>query len=87
VTYLIAVMAMFTLAVAMSGWLLASSGVVFLVDPIAHELPADRHVPFLADLWAHSASDLIGLLGGIVVMVLVWPSRREAAAAQAAPKP
>jgi hypothetical protein len=49
-----------------------------LVDPIARELPGDRHVPFLADLWAHSASYLVGLVGGIVVVVLLWGARGRA---------
>jgi hypothetical protein len=77
--YVLALMAVGALAADVVGWLLASSGAVFLVGPIARELPPDRHVPFLADLWAHSASYLVGLVGGIIVMVQVWRSRREAA--------
>ena len=57
------------------GWLLARNGVAFLVGPISQELPADRHVPFLADLWAHSASYAVGFLGGVIVIVNVWRSR------------
>lgn len=72
---LLAVTAVCALAAGVTGWFLARSGVVFLVGPIARELPADRHVPFLADMWAHSASYLVGLAGGIAVMVLVWRSR------------
>lgn len=74
-------MAVCAVAAGVAGWLLASSGAVFLVGPIARELPANRHVPFLADLWAHLASYLVGLVGGIVVMVLVWRSRGHDAAA------
>jgi hypothetical protein len=81
VVCLVAVMAACALAAALLGWLLASCGAVFLVGPIARELPANRHVPFLADLWAHSASYLVGLVGSIVVMVLVWRARGRAAAA------
>jgi hypothetical protein len=68
-------MAACALAAGLLGWLLASTGAVFLVGPIADELPPDRHVPFLADLWAHSASYLVGLVGGVVVIVQVWRSR------------
>jgi hypothetical protein len=68
-------------AAGVLGWLLARIGVVFLVGSTARELPADRHVPFLADLWAHSASYLIGVVGGIVVMVQVWRSRGRGAGA------
>jgi hypothetical protein len=81
VARLLAVMAVCGLAAGVAGWLLARSGVVFLVGPIARELPADRHGPFLADLWAHTASYFIGLVGGIGVVVRVWRSRGRAAGA------
>jgi hypothetical protein len=57
------------------GWFLGSIGAVFLVGRVAEELPEHRHVPFLADLWAHSASYAIGFFGGIVQMVRIWRSR------------
>jgi len=79
---LLAVMAACALAAGVLGWLLASSGAVFLAGPIAQALPPDRHVPFLADLWAHSGSYVVGLVGGVVVMVLVWRLRGRAAAAR-----
>jgi hypothetical protein len=75
VTVLLAVMAVCALAAGVVGWHLASSGAVFLVGPIAREIPLDRHMPFFADLWAHSTSYLVGLVGGIVVIVQVWRSR------------
>jgi hypothetical protein len=58
------------------GYALARSRVIFLVGPLAGAVPTDRHDLFLADLWAHSASYLIGALGGIVLMIQVWRSRR-----------
>jgi hypothetical protein len=75
VAWLLAGMAASALAAGAVGWRLASRGVVFLTGPIARELPADRHVPFIADLWAHSASYIVGFIGGIVALVLVWRSR------------
>lgn len=78
---LLAVMAVSASAAGVTGWLLARSGAVFLVGPIARELPPDRHVPFLADLWAHSASYIVGLVGGVVVLTLVWRARGRAVAA------
>ena len=75
IVWLLAAMAICALAAGVTGWLLARSGFIFLVGPIAMELPADRHVPFLTDLWAHSASYSVGLAGGIVILVLVWRSR------------
>ena len=84
VAYLLGVMVVCAFIAGTVGWLLASHGVVFLVGPIARQVPPDRHVPFLADLWAHSASYLVGLIGGIVVMILVWRSRGRAVAAHGA---
>lgn len=80
--WLLAVMAVCASLAGVAGWLLACSGVVFLVGPIARALPVERHVPFLADLWAHSASYLVGLVGGIAVIIQVWRSRGQAAVAQ-----
>lgn len=75
---LLVVMAVCAAVAGVIGWGLASRGAVFLMGPIAHELPPDRHVPFLADLWAHLASYVIGLIGGIVVIALVWRTRGRA---------
>ena len=68
------------------GGLLGSIGAVFLVGDMAEAVPADRHVAFLVDLWAHSASYLIGLVGGVVMMVRVWRSRGRAVRPPAADK-
>jgi hypothetical protein len=58
------------------GWTLAGSGAVFLIGPVAEAVPQERHIPFLTDLWMHSASYLIGAVGGIVLIVQAWRSRR-----------
>lgn len=72
---LLATMAVGALAAGLVGGLLASHGLVYLTGPLAYELPPPKHVPFLADLWAHSASYLTGFVGGIVIIVQVWRSR------------
>ena len=72
---LLGVMAASAVVAGLVGWLLARAGVVFLVGELHDDLPADRHAPFLADLWAHSASYLVGLVGGMVVLIHVWRSR------------
>jgi len=72
---LLAVMAASALVAGVAGWLLARSGVVVLLGPIARRLPPDRHVPFIAALWAHSTSYLVGFVGGMTLIVLVWRSR------------
>lgn len=66
---LLLVMAAAALLAGIAGWFFARGGIVRLVGPIARELPADRHVPFLADLWAHAASYFVGVTGGVVVLV------------------
>ena len=58
------------------GFAVASAGWVFLLEPLASRVPADRHTAFIADLWAHSASYLVGFVGGIILINRVWRSRR-----------
>ncbi len=59
------------------GWIAASNGWVVLVGPIAERVPPDRRVPFLIDLWAHSASYLVGFVGGVVLIVFVLIARQR----------
>ncbi len=80
---LLTVLACCALAAGILGWALASNGVVVLLGPLASRVPADRHVWFLADLWAHSTSYLVGLLGGSVLIVQVCWSRWRLARTQA----
>jgi hypothetical protein len=83
---LLAVMAFCAAAAGIVGWLLARDGTVYLFGPLADAVPADKHAAFLADLWAHSASYLVGLAGGAVVVGMVWRSRgRQASAPLPAP--
>ncbi len=83
IAYLLAVMACCAALSGLSGWVLAERGVVMLDEPMSGAVPRDRHVPFLADLFAHNASYLVGFVGGIVVMVLVWRSRAKTGRAAA----
>jgi hypothetical protein len=57
------------------GYLLARSRVVVLLEPLASRVPPEKHVSFIADLWSHSASYLVGAIGGIVLIVSTWRSR------------
>lgn len=74
---LLLVMAVCALAAGIVGWFLASNQFVFLIGPLATNVPADRHVPFIAVLWSHAASYLVGFVGGMVIMVQVWRSRKS----------
>lgn len=84
VVTLLAIMGSGAVIAGALGGLLGSIGAVFLVGDIAEAVPVDRHVAFLIDLWAHSASYLIGFVGGVVMMVRVWRSRGPAVSPQTA---
>jgi len=79
VAMLLVCMAGTALVAGVLGFALANSGVFFLVEPLASRVPGDRHVVFIADLWAHSASYLTGFVGGIVLINRVWRSRKALA--------
>lgn len=75
IAVLLLCMAGCALAAGLVGCALAMRGVVVLVGPLADRVPSGKHVAFIADLWAHSASYVVGFVGGVVVMVRVWRSR------------
>lgn len=58
------------------GYFAASQGWVTLVGPMAIRVPEAKHIPFIADLWAHLASYFFGAVGSLVVIVRTWRSRR-----------
>lgn len=80
---LLATMGTLALVAGFVGFALARAGLIVLVEPLASQVPADRHARFLADLWAHSTSYLAGFIGGIVLVARVWRSRRSLATASA----
>src|SRR3954451_19765307 len=45
-------------------------GLVVLLEPMAFRVPPEKHVAFLTDLWAHTASYVAGFVGGIALIVL-----------------
>jgi len=60
-----------------AGYIAASNHWVELLPSLAGRVPAEKRVPFLVDLWAHSASYLSGFIGGLVVIVLVLLRRQH----------
>lgn len=76
IAILLGVMACGALLAGGVGWFLATRGWVHLLEPLASRVPAERHTPFVADLWAHSASYLFGFVGGLVLVRRTWRSRR-----------
>jgi hypothetical protein len=65
------------LVMGLMGYWLADAGAVRLVGSMATAVPAEKHSRFLADLWAHMTSYVVGFVGGLVVVVRVWISRKQ----------
>jgi hypothetical protein len=81
IAVLLLVMGVAAIVAGAVGWQVASAGGVRLLEPLASRVPADRHVPFLADLWAHVASYAVGAVGGLVLCA--WTIARRGRAARA----
>ena len=60
-----------------AAYIAASMGWISLIGRMAERVPQDKHTPFLVDLWAHTASYLGALVGGLLLIRWVWQSRRE----------
>ncbi|MBS1910922.1 MAG: hypothetical protein JST22_02940 [Bacteroidetes bacterium] len=78
VIVLCSVMLAIALCSGIAGYLLAEGGAVSMPAPYSFRVPSDRHSVFLADLFAHSASYLVGCAGAIVLAVLVLIRRVRA---------
>ncbi len=66
------------IAAFVSGWcgyLLAQRGVIAIPAGYADVVPAERHHAFMAVWFAHGASYLTGLSGGIILVFRVWRAR------------
>lgn len=75
---LLAVMAVSAMIAGVTGWCLARTVAVRLGGRMSYLVPPERHVAFLTDLWAHSASYTVGVVGGAILIAQVWRSRRRA---------
>ena len=58
---------------------MAERGVMVLAGPLAGQVPGEKPVAFLADLWAPDASYLIGCGGRVTLVMRVWLSRGRTA--------
>lgn len=72
---LLCVMGAIAFVAGIVGYLLASFGVLFLVEPMASRVPNNRHVAFLTCSWSHSASYLVGIAGGLWLVIATWRNR------------
>ena len=57
------------------GYFTTSAGIFYLVERLASRIPEEKHVAFLTAGWAHSASYLSGILGGIILWIMTWRRR------------
>jgi hypothetical protein len=78
---LLIVMAWCAVLAGLIGRALATGGTVLLLEPLASRIPADRHIAFLSAAFAHSASYLVGFIGGLVLALWIWMRRGRGQAA------
>jgi len=69
--------AIFAFLIGCVGFVAAKNGWVFLIGDISERVPVDRHVLFLTNLWAHSASYFSGVVGSIILIVQTWRTRQS----------
>jgi hypothetical protein len=72
---LLMVMLGIAIVAGLIGYFTAKAGIFHLVERLAVRIPSELHVPFLVCGWAHSASYLAGLVGGITLWILTWRRR------------
>jgi hypothetical protein len=82
---LLLVMACSSLLAGIAGYFAAKAGIVELLGSLAYRIPADKHVAFIADLWAHLTAYGVGFFGGIGVSI--WVLVRRWRLAKAGRKP
>ncbi len=78
IAYLLAAMAATSVIAGIVGHVLAAHGAIYLLPHLAQRVPADRHIWFLTNLWAHVAAYISGSLGGIVLCVKTVKGRQRA---------
>lgn len=73
---LMLVAATMALIAGIIGYIAASRDWVALYGPLGRQVPEQIHARFIADLFAHNMSYAVGGIGGIVLIIQVWRSRR-----------
>ena len=75
---LLVVMGVCALVAGIIGAVLAQRGTILLWEPLNSAVPRSKHVRFLADAWAHTASYIAGVAGGCVLIIWTWHARNVA---------
>ena len=73
---LLGIIGLSALIAGIIGYVLTKTEVIHLANHLATEIPVERHHLFLIAGWAHGASYLVGIIGGIVVCVQTWRRRK-----------
>lgn len=76
IVWLMGMTGLCALLAGIAGFALGEVGLIWLVKPVYNQVPRDVHSQFLADLWAHVVSYFVGGVGGLILMIGVWRSRR-----------
>jgi hypothetical protein len=79
---LMAIAAALAFIAGLAGYTVASQGWFVLLGPLAERVPQAQHVPFIADAFAHTMSYAAGAIGGVILIVQTWRSRRVEVAQQ-----
>lgn len=72
-----------SLMAGFTGFFMARSGMVWLVEPLRSLVPESKHAFFIADLWAHLAAYGVGSLGGLILCGWILSTRRKTASPSA----
>jgi hypothetical protein len=59
------------------GYFAAANDWFVIHGPLAQRVPQQLHAKFIADFFAHTMSYAAGIVGGIVLVVRTWCSRRK----------
>jgi hypothetical protein len=85
ITILLGIMGLGAFLAGLTGFILGSKGSIRLTGVFGSAIPSPKHVPFIVDMWAHSASYLFGFVGGIVLIVRIWRKREGSVEKQSRP--
>lgn len=72
----------FAALAGVAGYVAAINKLVWIPSPLSEQIPAERRIWFLVDLWTHSASYLGGFLGGLALCGWAMSRRRSLAGQQ-----
>lgn len=76
VAILLIAMAASSFLAGITGFFLVRAHVISLVGWLGVVIPQSKHARFMADWWAHSASYLVGIVGGLILCYTTFTKRK-----------